>query len=75
MSDPIAASPVSLVQQIPIDQIRPSRHQARKVFSEESLKSLSESIRQEGLIQPITVRSVDGAYELVAGERRLETVS
>lgn len=50
-----------MVQRIPIDQIQPSPHQARKYFDEESIRGLAESIRQEGLIQPVSVRVGDGA--------------
>lgn len=66
-------------QTISIALIKPSPHQARKYFDEESLWKLAESLRQEGLIQPITVRKLlptagereDPGYELVSGERRL----
>jgi len=64
---------------VPISLIQPSPHQARKHFDEENLWKLAESMRQEGLIQPITVRQLlhtagvreDLGYELVSGERRL----
>ncbi len=58
-------------QTIPVDQIKPSPHQARKVFDEEALKGLAESMKQEGLMQPIAVRKVGDTYELISGERRL----
>jgi len=45
--------------------------QARKIFDEDSLRELSESIRDYGILNPLTVRSRGGRYELVAGERRL----
>jgi len=69
----------SKLQLISIAQIKPSPHQARKLFDEENLWKLAESLRQEGLIQPITVRKLlpmagdreDPGYELVSGERRL----
>ena len=64
----------SVIQQIPIDQIRPSRHQARKDFDEDDIKSLAESIQKEGLVQPVSVRKVEDGYELIAGERRLRAV-
>jgi ParB family chromosome partitioning protein len=47
------------LQQIPINQILPSPHQARKNFDDDSLLLLSQSMKEEGLIQPITVRTVD----------------
>ncbi len=61
------------VENINIDKIKPNRHQPRTTFNEEKLQELSESIKQNGLIEPIVVvRSVaPGEYELIAGERRL----
>lgn len=56
---------------ISVDSIVPNPYQPRKDFPEESLRELSESIRVEGLIQPIVVKPVDGGrYQLIAGERR-----
>ncbi len=77
--DPTQDDLATKLQQVPIRLIRPSPHQARKHFEEESLWKLAESLRQEGLIQPITVRRLlpmagdreDPGYELVSGERRL----
>jgi len=62
----------NLVQEIPIEQIRPNPYQPRRVFDEDSLRELADSIRQVGLLQPVIVRK-DGAeeYTLIAGERRL----
>ncbi|SET01136.1 ParB/RepB/Spo0J family partition protein [Anaerobranca gottschalkii] len=59
------------IQDIPISRIRPNPKQPRKNFSQESLQELAESIKIHGIIQPIVVRSIEGGYELVAGERRL----
>jgi len=59
------------VSYIEIDRIAPSPHQPRKNFDTDSLCGLSESIRNFGVIQPVTVRKTHGSYELVAGERRL----
>lgn len=57
--------------EIPLHQIRPNRYQPREEFSEESLSQLADSIRHNGMLQPIVVRKMgDGGYELVAGERR-----
>ena len=60
------------VQQLGIGDIRPSRFQPRRVFAEESLAELVESIRAKGIFQPLIVRrSGSGSgYELIAGERR-----
>jgi ParB family chromosome partitioning protein len=64
---------VEKVENINIDKIKPNRHQPRTTFNEEKLQELAESIKQNGLIEPIVVvRSVaPGEYELIAGERRL----
>ena len=61
------------IENISIDKIKPNRHQPRTIFNEEKLQELAESIKQNGLIEPIVVvRSVaPGEYELIAGERRL----
>jgi ParB family chromosome partitioning protein len=60
------------IARISIDQVRPNPYQPRRVFSEEALQELSQSIRQYGLLQPISVRkSGPEGYELIAGERRL----
>jgi ParB family chromosome partitioning protein len=54
-----------------ISRIRPNRYQPRKKFKEEELASLSASIKEQGIIQPLLVRKLKDGYELVAGERRL----
>lgn len=54
-----------------IDLIQPNRYQPRSNFAPEELAQLSESIREQGILQPILVRRADSGYELVAGERRL----
>jgi len=60
---------VSLVN---IDYIKPNRFQPRKLFDSEKLNELAESIRENGLIQPLVVAKLnDTTYELIAGERRL----
>jgi ParB family chromosome partitioning protein len=56
---------------IDINKIMPNRYQPRKLFNENSLKELSDSIRDKGILQPVIVTELgDGRYELVAGERR-----
>ena len=59
------------IYQLPVEAIRPSPFQARTSFNEQELAGLAQSIRENGLLQPISVRRVEGGYELVAGERRL----
>lgn len=56
---------------LPARAIRPNPAQPRKIFREEALGELAESIRQHGILQPLTVRRVGTSYELIAGERRL----
>jgi len=58
------------VLRVPLDKIRPSALQPRKQFSEESLRELADSIREQGIVQPLVVRERDGFFELIAGERR-----
>lgn len=59
------------IQQIEVLKIAPNPNQPRKVFNEESIIKLADSISQYGIIQPLTVRKIGDGYELVAGERRL----
>jgi ParB family chromosome partitioning protein len=69
---PAAAVPSALaVTELPVASIVPNPHQPRKEFDEAAVKELAESIRSEGLLQPIVVRKVKGGHELIAGERRL----
>ena len=56
---------------LPARAIRPNPSQPRKVFREEALEELAESIRHHGILQPLSVRRVGINYELIAGERRL----
>ncbi len=56
---------------LPAKAIHPNPAQPRKLFCEKSLEELTESIRQHGILQPLSVRRVGTGYELIAGERRL----
>ena len=57
---------------LPVDKIAPNPYQPRRQFSREQLEELAQSIRAYGVMQPVTVRLINGtSYELVAGERRL----
>ena len=53
-----------------INSVEPNRDQPRKVFEEDALEELAESIRQYGVLQPLLVQKRDGYYEIIAGERR-----
>ena len=63
------------ILEIPIKDIRSNPHQPREYFDEESLKELSESIKEHGLIEPIIVKKSIKGYDLVAGERRTKAAS
>ena len=56
---------------LPERAIKPNPAQPRKLFAEEALQELSQSIRIHGILQPLSVRRVGVSYELIAGERRL----
>ena len=59
------------LRNLPLDVISPGRYQPRSVFDEEKLNELADSIRSQGVVQPVVVRPVcDEQYELIAGERR-----
>ena len=56
---------------VPLEEIHPGRHQPRRSFHEESLAELAQSIKAQGMMQPVLLRPrPQGGYELVAGERR-----
>lgn len=73
---PAPAAPVApvddreRVQRVPLAKVRPSSLQPRKEFAPEALKELADSIREQGIVQPLIVRLNHGFYELIAGERR-----
>ena len=56
---------------LPARAIKPNPAQPRTVFREAPLEELTESIRQHGILQPLSVRRLETGYELIAGERRL----
>ena len=56
---------------LPVRSIRPNPAQPRKIFREEALDELADSIRQHGILQPLSVRRQGNSYELISGERRL----
>jgi ParB family transcriptional regulator, chromosome partitioning protein len=67
---PTPAAPGESTLNIRTDDIQPNPLQPRRVFQAERLEELAQSIRANGIIQPLVVRYVDGHYQLVAGERR-----
>ena len=56
---------------IPEQEIMPNPTQPRRHFDRQELANLAQSIRANGILQPVTVRTIPGGYELIAGERRL----
>ena len=69
--DDVLTNPAEKELTLPISKVEPRADQPRYSFDEEALATLSESIRQYGLIQPISVRKLDGGYyQIIAGERR-----
>lgn len=63
---------IDTITQVPLDKVVANPFQPRKEFSDEALDELAQSIRQQGVITPVTVRRMpNGNYQLIAGERRL----
>lgn len=58
------------IQRVPLPKITPCSFQPRKKFSDEALRELADSIREQGVVQPLVVRSKGEGFELIAGERR-----
>ena len=58
------------VMELPIKNIRPNPNQPRRDFNESALDELVASIKEKGVLTPVTVREVENGFELVAGERR-----
>ena len=70
-ADEIHTSGSSSINEIPVDRIVPNPNQPRHELDEDALEELAESIRQLGIVQPITLRQMDDeSYEIIAGERR-----
>ena len=59
---------------IEVSSIMPNPFQPRKNFNREEIGSLAESIRSQGLLQPIVLRKSAGKYEIISGERRLRAI-
>lgn len=60
-----------MIRQIEVSKIVPNPNQPRKHFADEAILKLADSIRQYGIIQPLTIRQTGDVYELISGERRL----
>jgi ParB family chromosome partitioning protein len=64
------AADEAALRSLPLDRIRPGPYQPRSMFDPEGLRELADSIRAQGVIQPIVVRTVGEGFEIIAGERR-----
>ncbi|HCL00580.1 MAG TPA: DNA-binding protein, partial [Candidatus Marinimicrobia bacterium] len=62
---------VNQIAEIDVEKISANPHQPRKEFNPQAMEKLKQSIKENGIIQPITVRQLDDGFELIAGERRL----
>ena len=60
----------ALTELLSVDEIRPSPQQVRRRFDNQALRELADSIRAQGVLQPVLVRRASQGYELIAGERR-----
>ena len=65
------ANKVSGLQEINISEIKPNQDQPRKHFPDAGIEELAQSIKEQGVLQPVIVKKADKAYELICGERRL----
>ena len=69
----LVANPLNSVGQLPVDQIEANPYQPRSHFDQEALAELADSIKIQGIIQPVTVRQLGtNSYQLISGERRLQ---
>ena len=74
-AEKVGISDDDVLREIRIEKIVPNKYQPRREFTENKIKELAESIKQNGLLQSITVRDMgNGFYELIAGERRLRAL-
>ena len=74
-AEKVGISDDDVLREILVEKIVPNKYQPRREFTEDKIKELAESIKQNGLLQSITVRDIgDGFYELIAGERRLRAI-
>lgn len=74
-AEKVGISDDDILKEIKVDKIVPNKYQPRREFTQEKIVELAESIKQNGLLQSITVRDIgNGFYELIAGERRLRAI-
>lgn len=69
-AEKVGNTAVSAIQEIPISRIVPNPNQPRTTFDDEALAELAQSIKELGIVQPLTVRKLGNEYQIIAGERR-----
>src|SRR3984893_2889365 len=67
----LAEMPAENIHEVAVDKIEQNPYQPRKSFDKDELASLSASVKEHGVLQPLVVRAVGDHYQLIAGERRL----
>lgn len=68
----VTETPKEEIEEVPIKELRANPYQPRKIFNEESLEELANSIKEHGVFQPIIVKKSIKGYEIIAGERRVK---
>ena len=68
----LTETPTDEIVMVNIDELRSNPYQPRKVFDEEALLELSQSIKEHGVFQPIIIKKSIKGYEIIAGERRVK---
>ena len=66
----VSMAPLAAERRVHVSEIRPNPRQPRRYFDERRIAELADSIRQQGVLQPLVVRKADSGYELIVGERR-----
>ena len=66
----VSMAPLAAERRVHVSEIRPNPRQPRRYFDERRIAELTDSIRQQGVLQPLVVRKADSGYELIVGERR-----
>ena len=66
----VSMAPPAAERRVHVSEIRPNPRQPRRYFDERRIAELADSIRQQGVLQPLVVRKADSGYELIVGERR-----
>lgn len=69
-AEKVGTQVVNTIQEIPIEQIKPNPNQPRTTFDDAALAELAQSIKELGIVQPLTVRKQGVIYQIIAGERR-----